>query len=118
MTKKQERPVGWKDMMRQPEPTKQTYKDDAGITRVVFVPPGEDPKMGIPASLDLTPLYGHMPADFQRAFYEALHAQGLIQPADFFKPDSAERYRRALFTVIKHDFLNVQALAQKELHNA
>lgn len=115
MTKKPQ--AGWKDISKPPEPIKQSYQDDAGLPRVVFVPPGEDPRMGIPASLDLSPLFGHMPLDFQRDFYAALHAQGLIEPADFFKPDSAERYRRALFTVIKHDFLNVQALAHKELHN-
>lgn len=98
-----------------PEIKRQTFKDDAGVPRVVFVPDGEDPKMGIPVSLDLTELYGHMPKSFQKALYEALHAQGLITPADFFTRDAADRYARALRSVIKHDFLSVQAIAQKEI---
>ena len=98
-----------------PDIKRQSYKDDAGVPRVVFVPAGEDPKMGIPASLDLSELFGHMPKAFQTEFYEALHAQGLIEPADYFKPDSADRYARALRSVIKHDFLSVQAIAQKEI---
>lgn len=93
-----------------------TVKDDSGISRVVLIPPGEaDASTGIPISLDLSPLFGHMPPAFQRDFYKALHDQGLIEPADFFKPGAAELYRRALFTVIKHDFLNVQALAKQEI---
>jgi hypothetical protein len=95
-----------------------TFKDDSGISRVVLVPPGEtDVRAGIPVSLDLSPLFGHMPAAFQRAFYQALHDQGLVEPTDFFKPGAAERYRRALFTVIKHDFLDVQTLANQEITN-
>jgi len=98
---------------------RETYADGSGIPRVVLVPPDEtDLSRGIPLSLDLSSLYGHMPDTFQRAFYTALHDQGLIEPADFFKPGAAERYRRALLTVIKHDFLNVQALAKQELRNA
>lgn len=98
-----------------PEIKRQSYKSDTGIPRVVFIPEGEDPKMGIPASLDLSELFGHMPQSFQAAFYEALHAQGLIEPADYFKRDSADRYARALRSVLKHDFLSVQAIAQKEM---
>lgn len=95
---------------------RKTFKDDSGVPRVVFVPEHEtDLRKGIPASLDLTPLFGHMPQAFQAAFYDALHAQGLIEADDFFQPDSAERYRRALFTVIKHDFLDIQALAKSEV---
>jgi hypothetical protein len=98
---------------------RKTYEDNAGIPRVVLVPPGEkDLKAGIPLSFDLTPLFGHMPKEFQREFYQALHAQGLIEASDYFKPGAAERYRRALFTVIKHDFLSIQALADKELNHA
>ena len=98
-----------------PEIKRQSIKDNAGIPRVVFIPEGEDPRMGIPASLDLTELFGHMPKKFQQALYEALHAQGLIEPADYFKRDSADRYARALRSVLKHDFLSVQAIAQKEM---
>lgn len=106
MTKQEKRPL-----------ERKTFIDDADIPRVVLVPAGEtDLRKGIPASLDLTPLFGHMPNDFQAAFYSALHAQGLIEAQDFFAPDAAERYRRALFTVIKHDFLSVQSLAYQELN--
>lgn len=107
---------------RQPAPSpyeRKTYEDGFGVTKVVLVPLGEkDTKAGIPISLDLTPFFGHMPADFQRELYAALHAQGLIEPVDFFKPGAAERYQRALRTVLKHDFTVIQTLASKELKNA
>src|SRR5690348_9261519 len=107
MTSKKKPTSNWKDALREEQKPfeRKTYEDGLGISRVVLIPPGEkDMKTGIPVSLDLTPLYGHMPADFQREFYAALHAQGLVEAADYFKPGAAERYRRALFTVIKHDF--------------
>jgi hypothetical protein len=95
---------------------RKTFQDDSGISRVVLIPPGEtDLKRGIPLSLDLSPLFGHMPDSFQRDFYAALHAQGLIEPKDWFKRDASERYKRALLTVMKHDFLSVQAIAIKEM---
>lgn len=97
---------------------RESYEDGSGIPRVVLIPSGEtDLKTGIPLSLDLTPLFGHMPDQFQRAFYKALHDQGLVEAADFFKAGAADRYRRALLTVIKHDFLSIQALANKEITN-
>lgn len=96
---------------------RKTFRDDSGINRVVLVPEGEtDLRKGIPISLDLTPVFGHMPEAFQRELYAALHAQGLIEPTDYFKKGAAERYRRALQTVIKHDFTNILALANKEIH--
>lgn len=95
---------------------RETFDDETGIPRVVLIPEREtNLKAGIPLSLDLTELYGHMPADFQKSLYKALHAQGLIEPQDFFKSGAAERYQRALRTVLKHDFLNIQALAKQEL---
>lgn len=98
---------------------RKTYQDGSGISRTVLVPTGEaDLKRGIPLSLDLSSLYGHMPDEFQRTLYEALHAQGLIEPTDYFKPGAAERYQRAIRTVIKHDFLDIQTLAHEELKHA
>lgn len=92
------------------------FTDGFGIPRTVLLPEGEtDVKAGIPASLDLSPLYGHMPADFQRELYAALRAQGLVDAADYFKPGAGERFRAAMFTVIKHDFFSVQTLAKEEL---
>jgi hypothetical protein len=92
------------------------YTDPLGIPRTVLLPKGEtDVKAGIPVSLDLSPLFGHMPDTFQRELYAALAAQGLVEPADYFKKGAAERFRAAMFTVIKHDFLNVQTIAKEEL---
>lgn len=97
---------------------RKTYEDGSGIPRVVLVPEGEpDLKKGIPVSFDLSPLFGHMPPTFQREFYAALHAQGLVEAADYFKAGAAERYQAALRTVLKHDFLNIQTLAKKELNH-
>lgn len=95
---------------------RQTYTDPSGISRVVLLPQGEtDVKAGIPVSLDLSSLFGHMPDLFQRELYAALHAQGLVEAADYYKKGAAERFRAAMFTVIKHDFLNCQAIAKEEL---
>jgi hypothetical protein len=105
-----------KTQIEKPAPKRAHYTDDRGIEQVVLLPEGEtDAKAGIPISLDLSPLYEHMPIDWQRALYQALHAQGLIEPADYFKPGAAERYRAAMLSVIKHDFLNVQTLANQEM---
>lgn len=115
--KKKEKPSTF--VQKSPPPyARETYEDGSGIPRVVLIPPGEkDKSTGIPLSLDLSPLFGHMPAVFQKAFYKALHDQGLIEPQDFFKPGAADRYQRALRTVIKHDFLSIQALAKQELQH-
>jgi len=95
---------------------RKSYEDEAGISKVVLVPNGEtDLKKGIPVSFDLSSLFGHMPKDFQRDLYAALHAQGLIEPKDYFAMGAADRYQRAVRDVIKKDFLNVQALAKEAL---
>ena len=94
-------------------PTKAT--DESGITRLVLLPEGEtDAKMGIPVSLDLSPLFGHMPPEFQKALYDALHANGLVVAKDYFKPGSDQRFKAAMLSVIRHDFLSVQSLAKTE----
>lgn len=95
-----------------------SFIDPAGIPRVTLLPKGEnDPSMGIPVSLDLAPLFGHMPDSFQADLTVALHAQGLIKAADYFQPGASDRFRAAMLTVIRHDFLNVQALAKQEIPN-
>ena len=95
---------------------KRDYIDPDGIPRRVLIPEGEtDNQMGIPVSLELSDLFGHMPVEFQRSLYEALHAQGLVEPQDFFQRGAAERFRAALLSVIKHDFLSVQTVAKQEL---
>lgn len=99
-----------------PAVVRKQYLDQTGISRVVLLPEGEkDVKTGIPVSLDLSPLFGHMPDEFQRSLYEALHAKGLVDAADYFKPGAAERFRSALLSVVKHDFFSVQTLAKEEL---
>ena len=99
---------------------KTTYTDEHNIPRVVMLPKGEtDPTLGIPASLDLTPLYGHLSQEFQARLYQALHARGLVEPADYLRPGAADAFRSAMLSAIKHDFTSVRALAQEELkHHA
>lgn len=88
-----------------------TYIDELGIPKLVLIPDDEsDLSTGIPLSVDLSSLFGHMPIAFQRSLYEALYAQNLVKKSDYFKPDSAQRFQAALRTVIKHDFLDVQSL--------
>lgn len=92
------------------------YIDLDGIPRRVLIPESEtDNAMGIPVSLELSDLFGHMPVPFQQSLYEALHAQGLVEASDFFLPDAGKRFRAAMLSVIKHDFLSVQTIAKEEL---
>ena len=99
-------------------PVEKSYIDASGLPSRVLVPEGTtDLSIGIPVSLDISGLYSHMPSDFVVDFTTALHAQGLVKPADYFQPGASDRYRAALLMVIRHDFLNIQALAKQELDN-
>lgn len=99
-----------------PEIVERQYVDASGIPRVALLPKGEtDTAMGIPVSLDLSPLYQHMSESWLRDFTAALHAQGLIKPQDFFVAGASDRYKAALLMVIRADFLSIQALAKEEL---
>lgn len=117
--KKKQRSEIRKDVWQSSPPyIRETYEDGSGIPRVVLIPQGEkDKATGIPLSLDLTPLYGHMPLTFQQALTKALHDHGLIEPLDFFKTGAADRYQRVIRDVIKHDFLDIQNLAKQEIKN-
>lgn len=90
----------------------------SGVPRTVLVPQGEtDLTRGIPVSLDLSPLYAHMPDDFLKELTRACYAVGLVKAADYFAPDAGQRFRAAMLSVIRHDFSNVQAIAKEELAN-
>lgn len=87
-----------------------------GVPSKVLIPAGEkDLSKGIPVSLDLSGLYAHMPDAFLKELTSALHAVGLVKPADYFAPDAPNRFRAAMLSVIKRDFLNAIALAKEEL---
>jgi hypothetical protein len=93
-----------------------SYVDASGIPTRVIVPEGAtDLSAGIPVSLDISTVYEHMPPQFVVDLTVALHAQGLVKPVDYFTPGASDRYRAALLMVIRHDFLNLQALAKQEL---
>lgn len=101
-----------------PNFNRKTFTNDLGHPQVVLLPEGEtDVKAGIPVSLDLSGLYAHMPESFLKALYDNLHAQGLIEAKDFFKPGASDRFRAAMLSVIRHDFLSVQTIANEELQN-
>lgn len=101
----------------QPKPfVERKYTNPDGVQSVVLVPEGsENLAAGIPLSLDISKLYEHMPADFVVSFTAALHAQGLVKPADYFQPGASDRYKAALLMVIRNDFLSIQTLAQQEI---
>lgn len=93
-----------------------TYIRPDGVQQRVLVPEGStNLAAGIPVSLDISQLFQHMPDEFVVEFTAALHEQGLVKPADYFQKGAADRYKAALLMVIRHDFLSIQALAQKEL---
>jgi len=95
-----------------------TYTTNDGLPAVVLIPDDEtDLDTGIPVSLDLTALYVHMPIDFQQRLYTALHAQGLVKAKDYFAAGAADRFKAALLSVIRHDFLSAQKIAKQELNS-
>lgn len=97
---------------------KRDYIDATGIPRRVFIPEDEtDNSIGIPLSLDLDSLFGHMPLQFQRDLYQALHAQGLVEAKDYLAPGAGDRFRAAMLSVIKHDFFRIQTLVKQEIHH-
>lgn len=100
-------------------PVRADYTDPDGIPRRVLLPPGEtDTSLGIPISLDLSELYAHMPDDFLPRLYTALHAQGLVEAGDYLTAGADQRFKAALLSVIRNDFLSVQTIAKQELDHA
>lgn len=113
-----DRKTNKKPQGERPEIVEKSFKDALGIPRVALLPKSENnAAMGIPVSLDLAPLFGHMPTEFQAELTAALHAQGLVKAADYFVPGASDRFRAAMLSVIRHDFLSVQALAKQEMNN-
>lgn len=97
-------------------PVEKDYTTPDGVPTRVLVPEGStDLAAGIPVSLDVSQLYEHMPHQFVVEFTAALHAQGLVKPADYFVIGASDRYKAALLMIIRHDFLSIQALAKQEL---
>jgi hypothetical protein len=87
--------------------------DDDGLPSIVLHPDTLPADEGIPVHLDLTPIYGHLPDEWQRQLYAALWARGLKLPEDYLKPDAANQFKSALLHVIKHHFPDVQQLARE-----
>jgi len=99
-------------------PVEKKYTAPDGVPSVVLIPEdANDLSAGIPVSLDVSNLYTHMPHEFVVEFTAALHAQGLVKPSDYFQKGASDRYKAAVFMVIRNDFLSIQALAKKELEN-
>lgn len=96
------------------------YVDESGINRLVLVPAnsnGIDLSEGIPISLDLDPLYEHLPLEFRVRLYNALWDRGLIKPHDFLAPDAPEKYMAAIRSIIKRDALDAVKLANEVIRN-
>lgn len=92
------------------------YVDASGLATRVLVPEGSsDLSAGIPVSLDISNAFTHMPPSFVVDFTRALHTVGLVKPSDYFQPGASDKYKQALFMVIRSDFLTLQALAKEEL---
>lgn len=91
------------------------YIDKDGIKRRVLIPEGiADYSEGIPVSLSVDQLYAHCSIDFRRTLIEELWARGLVEPADYLKAGAAELITAALRSVVKHDTLDILALAKEE----
>lgn len=90
--------------------------DALGLPKRVLIPAGADPSEGIPVSFDFEQVYARMPAPFIAELTKACWARGLIEPCDFLKPGADQLFKSAMLSVIKHDFLSVQTIAQEICH--
>jgi hypothetical protein len=92
------------------------YTDKDGLRQRALVPNnGVDPGEGVPLSLPIRDLYGHMPLEFQVRLSDALFNRGLVEPRDFLRPGAAELTRNAILDVCKHDALSIISLAKSLL---
>lgn len=101
---------------RKPKSTVKFYDTELedGFPARVIVPPGGNPQEGIPIHLNLDAIYGHLPDEFQKTLYAALHDRGLVEPADFLTPQAANLLKSALMSVIRYEILKIQNLAREE----
>lgn len=91
------------------------YVDREGIKRRVLLPAdsGSPPDEGIPISVPVDALYGHMPLAFRIALVDALWAVDMIEFDDFLRPGAAQVVQAALLSVVRHDALDMIAFAKE-----
>lgn len=99
--------------------TRVDYLDAEGIKRRVILPSddGLNPEEGIPVSVPVDTLYEHMPLEFRRDLVEALWNNGLIESIDFLRKDAPDKIRASLLSVVKHDTMDILALAKEMKDN-
>lgn len=89
------------------KPIDTTDKD--GKRKRVLIPDDAPPShadMGIPVSIDLTPLFPDNPA-FAEKLRTALWERGLIEPNDFKQGSCEALVRSALQSVLKRDIFDI-----------
>lgn len=90
------------------------YYDHEGIKRRVELPHKEaNNEEGIPISLPIEQIFGHMNHEFLVRLSEALFAHGLVEPDDFFRPGAHELTRTAILDVARADALSIISLADQ-----
>jgi hypothetical protein len=96
------------------DPVKVDWRDDDGIWRRSLVPDASvNPAEGIPLELPLNEMYGHMPPSFRVRLSEALHAYGIVEPADYLKPGAPELIRNAILDAAAADALSLVSFAKR-----
>lgn len=83
--------------------------DTQGRKKRVLIPDDAPPShadMGIPVSIDLTPLFPDNPA-FAEKLQRALWERGLIEPQDFKQGSCEALVRSALQSVLKSDIFDI-----------
>lgn len=95
--------------------TKVDYRDNEGIQRRVLLPSddGLNPDEGIPISLPVDSLFSDMPLTFRVKLVDAFYAVGLVEASDFLVSGAAQRIQAALLSVVKHDVMDILALAKE-----
>lgn len=93
------------------------YTDQNGIRRRALVPDEyTNAEEGLPASISLDAALLQQGCSFEyiKRLYAELQARGLIEPADFLKPQAPDLISAALRATIRMDVQTIQAIAKEQ----
>lgn len=92
-------------------------EDRSGLPIRVLVPNDVPTSEGIPVSMPLDDLFGHLPVEFRKMLYNRLWERGLVEPSDYLKPEAGNLYKATIMSIIRVDFLQLRTIAEEMLHN-
>lgn len=91
------------------------YTDERGVKRRVLIPDHTvPPAEGIPLSLQLDEVLKDCPPSFLARLTDEFWALGLIEPADFLKPNALRDMHSALAAAYRIDVFSIQTIAKEQ----